>query len=248
MCWGRKAILLDLVKDLGYINAKYLSKPKSFVVSDKRQAAKTGSKKSSYWYIVDDEKKYQKTVTFSNGQTRQLINILLHETRVKRGYGILVPFRCNRFAVLNAKADYRLSTIQWIHQGFLHPTKHRMQPPGHQHGSVFAPAQCQPSQSPRQDEGTSFRADPRTYGLFSALHQLHRVPPLQNEAGIPSKRSRGRVSSGSKAHFFINQSPSLIQLPNHKRLKNFAFYRNLREFSPLPVQVRKLLLPSLRRQ
>lgn len=139
-----------------------------------------------------------KRSTISNGQTRQLINILLHEIRVERDYEILVPFRCIRFAVLNAKADYRL------------PTKHRMQPPGHQHGPVFAPAQCQSSQSPRQDERTSFWADPRTYGLFSALHQLHRVPPLQNEAGIPSKRSRRRVSSGSKAHFFIKQNTSLV--------------------------------------
>ena len=122
MRWGRKAILLDLVKDLRCINAKYLSKPKSFVVSDKKQEAKSGSTKSSYWLIVDDKKKYQKAVTFPNGQTRQLINILLHETRVEGDHGILVPFRCNRFAVLNAKADYRLSTIQWIHQGFLHPT------------------------------------------------------------------------------------------------------------------------------
>ena len=110
MPWGRKAILLDLVKDLGYINAKYLSKPKSFVVNDKRQDAKSGSMKSSYWLIVDDEKKYQKAVTFSNGQTRQLINILLHEIRVEGDRGILVPFRCIRFAVLNAKADYRLSS------------------------------------------------------------------------------------------------------------------------------------------
>lgn len=120
--WGRKAILLDLVKDLRCINAKYLSKPKSFVVNDKRQAVKSGSTKSSYWYIVDDKMKYQKAVTFPNGQTRQLINILLHETRVEKDYGILIPFICNRFAVLNAKADYRLSTKQWIHQGFLHPT------------------------------------------------------------------------------------------------------------------------------
>ena len=119
---GRKAILLDLVKDLRCINAKYLSKPKSIVVSDKKQEAKSGSRNSSYWLIVDDEKKYQKAVTFSNGQKRQLINTLLHETRVEGDYEILVPFRCIRFAVLNAKADYRLSTIQWIHQGFLHPT------------------------------------------------------------------------------------------------------------------------------
>lgn len=80
MRWGRKAILLDLVKDLRCINAKYLSKPKSFVVNDKRHDAESGSTKSSYLLIVDDEKKYQKAVTFSNGQTRQLINILLHET------------------------------------------------------------------------------------------------------------------------------------------------------------------------
>ena len=132
---------------------------------------------------------------------------------MERNRGIFITFRCNRFTVLNAKTDYRLSTIQWIHQGFLHPTEHRIQQARHQHGPVFAPAQCQPSQSPRQDEGTSFWADPRTYGLFSALHQLHRVPPLQNEAGIPRKRSRGRVSSGSKAHFFIKQNTSLIQLP-----------------------------------
>lgn len=170
MPWGRKAVLLDLVKDLRCINAKYLSKPKSFVVNDKRQAVKSGSTKSSYWLIVDDEKKYQKAVTFSNGQTRQLINILLHETRVEGDRGIIIPFRCIR----------------------------------------FAPAQCQSSQSPRQDEGTSFWADPRAYGLFTAPYQLHRVPPLQNEAGIPSKRSRGRVSSGSKAHFFINQNASLV--------------------------------------
>lgn len=58
MCWGRKAILLVLVKDLRCINAKYLSKPKSFVVSDKKQEAKSGSRNSSYWLIVDDEKKY----------------------------------------------------------------------------------------------------------------------------------------------------------------------------------------------
>ena len=58
MRWGRKAILLDLVRDLRCINAKYLSKPKSFVVSDKKQEAKSGSTKSSYWLIVDDEKKY----------------------------------------------------------------------------------------------------------------------------------------------------------------------------------------------
>ena len=122
MRWGRKSVLLDLVKDLRCINAKYLSKPKSFVVNDKKQDAKSGSTKSPYWLIVDDKKKYQKAVTFSNGQTRQLINILLHETRVEGDHGILVPFRCNRFAVLNAKADYRLSTKQWIHQGFLHPT------------------------------------------------------------------------------------------------------------------------------
>lgn len=64
---------------------------------------------------------------------------------------------------------------------------HCIQQARHQHWPVFTPAQCQPSQSSRQDEGTSFWADPRTYGLFSALHQLHRVPPLQNEAGIPSK-------------------------------------------------------------
>lgn len=57
--WGRKAILLDLVKDLRCINTKYLSKPKSFVVSDKKQEAKSGSTNSSYWLIVDDEKKYQ---------------------------------------------------------------------------------------------------------------------------------------------------------------------------------------------
>ena len=57
--WGRKAVLLDLVKDLRCINAKYLSKPRSFVVSDKKQEAKSGSTKSSYWLIVDDEKKYQ---------------------------------------------------------------------------------------------------------------------------------------------------------------------------------------------
>lgn len=110
MCWGRKAVLLNLVKDLGCINAKYLSKPKSFVVSDKKQDAKSGSTKSSHWYIVDDKMKYQKAVTLSNGQTRQLINILLHETRVEKDYGILIPFICNRFAVLNAKADYRLSS------------------------------------------------------------------------------------------------------------------------------------------
>ena len=110
MPWGRKAILLDLVRDLRCINAKYLSKPKSFVVSDKKQEAKSGSSNSSYWLIVDDEKKYQKAETFSNGQTRQLINILLHEIRVEGDHGILVTFRCNRFAVLNAKADYRLSS------------------------------------------------------------------------------------------------------------------------------------------
>lgn len=108
--WGRKAVLLDLVKDLRCINAKYLSKPKSFVVSDKKQEAKSGSTKSSYWLIVDDEMKYQKAVTFPNGQTRQLINILLHEIRVERDRGIFITFRCNRFTVLNAKADYRLSS------------------------------------------------------------------------------------------------------------------------------------------
>lgn len=110
MRWGRKAILLDLVKDLRCINAKYLSKPKSFVVNDKRQAAKSGSRNYSYGLIVDDKMKYQKAVTFSNGQKRQLINTLLHETRVEGDYEILVPFRCIRFAVLNAKADYRLSS------------------------------------------------------------------------------------------------------------------------------------------
>lgn len=108
---GRKAILLDLVKDLRCINAKYLSKPKSFVVSDKKQEAKSGSTKSSHWYIVDDKMKYQKAVTFSNGQTRQLINILLHETRVEGDHEIFIPFICSRFAVLNAKADYRLSSF-----------------------------------------------------------------------------------------------------------------------------------------
>lgn len=107
---GRKAILLDLVKDLRCINAKYLSKPKSFVVSDKKQEAKSGSRNSSYWLIVDDEKKYQKAVTFSNGQTRQLINILLHETRMEGDYEIFITIRCIRFAVFNAKADYRLSS------------------------------------------------------------------------------------------------------------------------------------------
>ena len=108
---GRKAILLDLVKDLRCINAKYLSKPRSFVVSDKKQEAKSGSRNSPYWLIVDDEKKYQKAVTFSNGQTRQLINILLHETRVEGDRGILVPFGDKalhiRFAVINAKADLK---------------------------------------------------------------------------------------------------------------------------------------------
>ena len=110
MRWGRKAILLDLVKNLGCINAKYLSKPKSIVVSDKKQEAKSGSTKSSYWLIVDDKKKYQKAVTFPNGQTRQLINILLHEIQVEGDYEIFITIRCNRFAVFNAKADYRLSS------------------------------------------------------------------------------------------------------------------------------------------
>lgn len=180
MRWGRKAILLDLVKNLGCINAKYLSKPKSFVVSDKKQEAKSGSTKSSYWLIVDDEKKYHLQRT--NAPTHQ------HPSSRDTSRG----------------RPWNFHTVQ------MHPLRG---------------AQSQPSQFPRQDEGTSFWADPRTYGLFSALHQLHRVPPLQNEAGIPSKRSRGRVSSKAKTHFFINQSPSLIQLPNHKRLKNFAYWR-----------------------
>lgn len=119
MCWGRKAILLDLVKDLRCINAKYLSKPKSFVVNDKRQAAKSGSTKSSYGLIVDDEKKYQKAVTFSNGQTRQLINILLHETRVEGDRGIFIPFRCIRFAVLSPNHHSLRDKMKGLHSGLI---------------------------------------------------------------------------------------------------------------------------------